>query len=198
VLAGGKAKRLDGRNKASLKLRGETLLSRRIRLLAPAFQETIVVWASRHQAEKEDPGIPSAVRHVADPVREAGPLMGVYAGLSACRTEWAFVTACDMPFYSPPLLEHMMSCRNGWDAVVPRIGDWYEPLYSFYHTRCIPAVHRMLQEKRRRIISFFSSIKPFYVGEEDIQRLDPEKVSFFNINTIEDLKKAARLTAETS
>ena len=198
MLAGGKARRLDGRNKAFLKLRGETLLARRIRLLAPSFQETIVVWASRHQAEKDKPGIPYPVRYVTDPVQGVGPLMGLCSGLSACRTEWAFVTGCDMPFYSRPLLNHMLTCRNEWDAVIPRIGDWYEPLFSFYHERCLPAIRQALKEKRRRILAFLPSIKPFYVPEEDVLRLDPERISFFNINTKEDLEKAARLTAETS
>jgi molybdopterin-guanine dinucleotide biosynthesis protein A len=195
VLAGGKAERLAGRNKASLELRGETLLGRRIRLLAPFFRQIIVVWASPHQAEAEYPHLLHPVRHVIDPVQGVGPLMGLFSGLSACPTEWAFVTACDMPFYSPPLLEHMRGCRNGWDAVVPRIGDWLEPLFSFYHRRCLPAIRQTLQEKRRRIIAFYSSIKPFYVAEEDVLRLDPGKISFFNINTQEDLQAAVSLAA---
>jgi len=46
------------------------------------------------------------------------------------------------------------------------------------------------------MISFFPSLNLHTVEQEEIDRLDPEGLSFFNVNTPEDLQKAERILAQ--
>jgi molybdopterin-guanine dinucleotide biosynthesis protein A len=43
------------------------------------------------------------------------------------------------------------------------------------------------------MLKLFRSIKTLYVPEEEVNKYDPEHLSFFNINTPEDMDEAAHL-----
>ena len=48
-----------------------------------------------------------------------------------------------------------------------------------------------------RVISFFPDVRVRFVDEAEIDRFDPRHLSFFNVNTPDDLEQARRLAAET-
>jgi molybdopterin-guanine dinucleotide biosynthesis protein A len=60
----------------------------------------------------------------------------------------------------------------------------------------LPAVEAALEAGKNRVISFFPSVQVTIVDETDLSRLDPQGLSFFNINTPEDLNHAMRILAE--
>ena len=184
ILAGGNAERLAGRDKALLSLGGESLLERRIRLLSPVAVEIIVV------SNNPSLNFSGNCRIVPDRARGIGPLMGLYSGLLECRTSWAFTTACDMPFFNRELYAYMKEKRDGFDAVIPRVGKWHEPLFAFYNVKCIDAIESRLSQKKRRISSFFPFISACYVQRNELERFDKELNSFFNVNTDKDLAAA--------
>ncbi len=184
ILAGGNAERLAGRDKALLSLGGESLLERRIRLLSPAAGEIIVV------SNNSSLNFSGNCRIVPDRAHGIGPLMGLYSGLLECRTSWAFVTACDMPFFCRELYDYMKEKRDGCDAVIPQVGKWHEPLFAFYNVKCTGAIGFQLVQKKRRISSFFPFISAHYVQRNELEQFDKELDSFFNVNTDEDLVAA--------
>jgi molybdopterin-guanine dinucleotide biosynthesis protein A len=51
----------------------------------------------------------------------------------------------------------------------------------------------MLDRDELQVVRFFPSVKMAYLDEEEIRRLDPEGLSFFNINTPEDMAKAMEI-----
>jgi molybdopterin-guanine dinucleotide biosynthesis protein A len=87
----------------------------------------------------------------------------------------------------------MVDLFPGHDVVVPRLGAYLEPLHGIYSSRCLPHIKRMLGRKELQVIRFFPSLKVAYLEEEEIRRLDPAGLSFFNINTPEDLERAGEI-----
>jgi molybdopterin-guanine dinucleotide biosynthesis protein A len=94
---------------------------------------------------------------------------------------------CDMPFLSEDLLRHMMAIAPQWDAVIPRTKGGLEPLHAVYAKTCIPAIEQSLARGDRRPVSILPHIRVRYVEPNEIERHDPRMLSFFNINTPDDL-----------
>ena len=124
---------------------------------------------------------------------DCGSLGGIYTGLNASPTQWCLVTACDMPFLSAPLLSHLASLRDGFDAVVPVVDGRPEPTHALYTRRCLPAIEARLSAGQLKISGFFDDVAVRYVPENEIRDFDPDLLSFFNINRPEDLARAMEL-----
>lgn len=186
VLAGGKSLRL-GRNKALEEIGGRRLIDWVIERLSWLGNDIIVVTSSRSQLP--DLG----VKMVTDSYPGKGNLVGIYSGLKEIASQHALVVGCDMPLLNVALLRHLMELSNGFDVVIPRIGDELEPLHAVYSRNCIAPIEATLGEGKFRIIDFFPAVKVHYVESMEIDRFDPHHLSFFNINSEADLKRAQSL-----
>jgi molybdopterin-guanine dinucleotide biosynthesis protein A len=133
---------------------------------------------------------------VADTYPESGPLVGIYSGLIASSSSRAIVVGCDTPFLSVGLLEYMTQICSTFDVVVPRIKNKLEPLCAVYSKHCSSPIQSLLEQDELRIRKLFSMVKVKYVKEDEINRFDPEHLSFFNINSQADLDRARKLAAE--
>ena len=190
VLAGGMSRRL-GRNKALEPLDGEPLIKMVLGRLGRVTDDTVVVVDVKERA-RELP-LPDSTRVAVDAYPGKGSLGGIFTGLSAAATDWGIVVACDMPFLNHELLRYMLSLRAGADAVVPVLQDRPEPTHSIYAKTCLPHMQSRLDADDLKIARFFDQVKVRFVSEEEVDRLDPEHLSFFNINTQQDLDRAAGL-----
>jgi molybdopterin-guanine dinucleotide biosynthesis protein A len=132
---------------------------------------------------------------VVDLYPETGSLIGIYTGLVHSSNFLNLVVACDMPFLNLELLRYMIKVAPGFDVVVPGIGDKMEPLHAVYSKNCIKPMEDLIKQGNLKVTGFFDSVKVRYVGEEELNRFDPEHLSFFNINTEADLKRARMLAA---
>ena len=192
ILAGGQSRRL-GRDKAVEPFEGEPLIRRVIRRASEAVSahQVVVVVADAARAA----ALPLDDNHLTavDLFPDCGSLGGIYTGLHAATTHWSLITACDMPFLSAPLLEHMASRRDGVDAVVPVVDGRPEPTHALYTRRCLPAIEKRLRAGQLKISSFFEDVTVRYVPESEIREFDPDLLSFFNINRPEDLSRAVEL-----
>jgi len=189
VQAGGRSSRM-GEDKALLQLDGIPLIERLLQRVSGLGDE-ILITTNRPQDYQY-----LGLRMASDPEPGAGALHGLHTALKAARGQTVLVLACDMPFVSRPLLEHMLQLAEAADLVVPRRGGEYEPLHAVYSKGCLPALEAVLQQGEHRMISFFPSLNLHTVEQEEIDRLDPEGLSFFNVNTPEDLRKAERILAQ--
>ena len=111
VLAGGRAERLDGADKAALDVAGATLLDRALRAVAGARRVVVVgderptdvpvVWA------REQPAY-------------GGPVAAAYAGRDALRgsTPLIVVLAVDMPAVSAATVGRLVAAAHGRDGAV--------------------------------------------------------------------------------
>ena len=192
ILAGGKSSRL-GRSKALQVIEGKSLIQRVVDRLSILSTEIIIV-----TAHVEAIPCSSAVRikTVADIYPGKGPLVGIYSGLIASSSPRAIVVGCDMPFLSVGLLEYMTQICSTFDVVVPRIKDKLEPLCAVYSKSCLVPIQELLEQNELRIAELFSMVKVKYVEEDELNRFDPKHLSFFNINSQDDLDRARTLAAE--
>jgi len=192
ILAGGRGKRL-GREKVSLVIGGQSLLERIVARLRKLGGEMILVLAY-DQKNPFDP-LPPEVRAVHDRYPGKGPLGGIYTGLEESRDPYAATVACDMPFLNTGLLRYMMSLAPEFDAVVLRPGGRIEPLHAVYSKGCLGAIEGILAEEKPRVGRLVEEVRTRFVEDEEIARFDPEGLSWFNINTPQDLERAEALVA---
>jgi len=192
ILARGKSSRL-GRSKALQVIEGKNLIQWVVDRLAILSTEIIIA-----TAHGEAIPCSSAVRikTVADSYPGKGPLVGIYSGLIASSNSRAIVVGCDTPFLSVSLLEYMTQICSTFDVVVPRIKNKLEPLCAVYSKNCLGPIQGLLEQNELRISELFSMVKVKYVEEDEINSFDPEHLSFFNINSQDDLDRARKLTAE--
>ncbi len=193
VLAGGKGLRL-GRDKALETVDGQSLLHRVVTQLSSFSNEIIIVTAKGRSLPQffQNPSF----RIVADAYPGRGALVGLATGLAASKARYNIAVACDMPFLNPALLRYMLGLAAGFDLVVPRLNDMVEPLHAVYAKSCLAPIERLLEQKNARINALFGLVKVRYVEADDIDRFDPRRLSFFNVNTGADLEKAQQLAEE--
>jgi molybdopterin-guanine dinucleotide biosynthesis protein A len=192
ILAGGKSSRL-GRSKALQVIEAKSLIQWVVDRLTTLSTEIIIA-----TARGETIPCSSAVRikTVADIYPGTGPLAGIHSGLTASSSSWAVVVGCDTPFLSVGLLEYMAQISSTFDIVVPRIKNKLEPLCAVYSKNCVAPIQELLEQDERQIRRLFSMVKVRYVEEDEINSFDLKHLSFFNINSQDDLDRARKLAAE--
>ena len=190
VLAGGRSRRL-GRNKAVELLGGKPLVLRVIDRLADVVDQTVVVVADLEQAERLP--LPDSTLVVADAYPDCGSLGGIFTGLSAAAADWGLVVACDMPFLNRRLLRHILDQRGGYDAVVPVLDGRPEPTHAAYSKACLSPMERRLRARELKIAGFFDDVRIRPVPETEVDEIDPNRLSFLNVNTADDLERALAL-----
>ncbi len=190
VLAGGRSARL-GHDKLTEVFGGRTLVEKVVECVASLVDEVVIVTAGdRAMPEFEEM---SSVRVVTDLFPGKGPLVGLYTGLKQSRSDLNLVVAGDMPFLNVSLLRHMLDLADGYDVVVPRIGDTVEPLHAVYASSCLPRIETMLADDELSVYRLIPRLTARYVDEDEVAAIDPERRSFFNINTEDDLRRAREL-----
>jgi molybdopterin-guanine dinucleotide biosynthesis protein A len=189
ILAGGRSRRL-GRDKVWEKVGSRSLLARVVASVVSIGSEVIVVTAD---ATVNLPAVAPDVRIVSDLQPGTGPLGGIYTGLRASNTSSNLVVAADMPFLNQPLLRYMIGLAADVDVVVPRIGEMMEPLHAVYGKSCVEPIERLLKQGESSVRRLFPLVMVRYVAADEIARFDPQMASFFNINTMEDMRRARAL-----
>jgi len=192
ILSGGKSSRL-GRSKALQLIEGKSLIQWVVDRLAILSTEIIIATA---HGEAIPCSSAVKIKTVADIYPGKGPLGGIYSGLITSSSPRAIVVGCDTPFLSVGLLEYMTQICSTFDVVVPRIKNKLEPLCAVYSKNCLVPIQGLLEQDEMRIRKLFSMVKVKYVEEDEINRFDPEHLSFFNINSQDDLERARKLAAE--
>lgn len=194
ILAGGKGRRLGGRDKCSETIGNQTLLERVISSLS-FLESLIIVTGTPGQTLPEIEHTPP-IRVVADDFPGKGPLGGIYSGLVASAQASNLVVACDMPFLNQELLKYLLETAGKFDVVVLRIGEELEPLHAVYRKSCIEPIKRLFEEGHFNIRRLFDIVKVRYVTAAEIERFDPDHLSYFNINTREELELALEISRQ--
>lgn len=182
ILAGGKNLRM-GKNKAFLEVNGERIIDRTKNLFRELFDEVLLVTNSLPDY------LGLNLRMVADLYTGKGALGGVYTGLFHASHSHAFVAACDMPFLNKDLIRHLIDLSPGYEIVIPKTQDGWQPLHAIYSQKCLPFMEELIRQDNLKIIDFFHRVKKREVPTEEILPLDPNLTSFLNVNTPEELNR---------
>jgi molybdopterin-guanine dinucleotide biosynthesis protein A len=191
ILAGGRSSRM-GKNKLLIPLGDKPLIGHLIDTASLLFAEVIVV------TDEPDTYSQFPVLTTRDLILcpQKNALAGIHAGLVTSQTPYVFVAAGDMPFVQSELLQYLCGQADGYDVTVPREGKHFQPLCSVYHKNCIPEIERLLLSGGYKIADFFAHVRVRHIDSIQLRPYDPELVSFFNINTPEDYRRAQELLNE--
>jgi molybdopterin-guanine dinucleotide biosynthesis protein A len=185
ILVGGASSRM-GTDKALLDLGGRNFVERIQAALSSVTIETTLVGAKDFSAAWPK------LRAVPDVHVKWGALGGLHTALAACRTEWAIVVACDLPFVTGELFARLASLRENFDAVVPvqRDGRW-QPLCAVYRARaCGERAAELIASGERRPRALLNLISTRRVAFEELSDLAGANLFFTNVNTPEDYANA--------
>ena len=177
VLAGGASRRM-GRDKATLVVRGRTLVERVVDTVGARCAPVFVVAAPGQALPELGADI------LRDEVRGVGPLLATARGLRAAADtgmEWAFVCAVDMPHLSARLIDELIEAASSSmaDVVLPWDGrDHY--LAGLYRTALAVRADAMVVAGERSMRAL--------VDAGDTQRIVMEqRRELTNVNTPQDL-----------
>ena len=188
ILSGGLNTRFNGQNKALIRVGQRRILDRLYDIFSDLFAEIILVTNQPLQFLDWDLTI------VTDIFSVRSSLTGIHAGLFYMRNPFAFFSACDTPFLKKELVKTLVEqIENNTDIIMPETAAGYEPLCAIYSKRCLKRAEQHLKENKFKIQWAFRGHRIKYIPESKLLQKDPELISFFNINTPEDLIRAEEM-----
>jgi molybdenum cofactor guanylyltransferase len=193
ILAGGSSHGFDS-DKGLLELNGKPLINHVIDAVKDIVDEIVVVTDSQERADAYAKVVSSQVNFVIDAFESEGPLVGALTGLEAAGGEYSAILPFDSPFIVPEVLTLLFDCCVGRAADVPRSPDMEcKPLHSVYHTKqALQAAKEAVAENELEVQAIVERLRGVrYMSTMVIEQLDPDLKTFFTVNTLLDLRKAA-------
>ncbi len=188
ILSGGLNTRFNGQNKAFIRVGQRRILDRLYDIFSDLFAEIILVTNQPLKFLDWDLTIVTDIF----PVRSS--LTGIHAGLFYMQNPFAFFSACDTPFLKKGLVKTLIEqIEDNTDIIMPQTAAGYEPLCAIYSKRCLKQAEQHLKENKFKIQWAFRGHRVKHVWETILRQKDPELISFFNINTPEDLIRAEKM-----
>jgi molybdenum cofactor guanylyltransferase len=183
LVAGGRAERLGGIAKGLLRVDGEPLAARSLRLFRSLFPEVLVV------ANDPAPYLSLGARVIPDEIPGKGAPGGLHAALRAAATGWVFAAGCDMPFLSADPIRFLWARRGSAPAAAVAWERGLEGLHAFWSRAALPVVDRMLREGDPSLRALAAAVGARVVDAGAWRSVDPAGRSFENANSPEDLRR---------
>ena len=180
ILAGGKNSRMQGKDKAFIKVDGQPIIERTTGLLKRTFEEVIIVTNSPSSYRAYD----KECIIVTDIVKNKGPLGGMHAALTWTSKEAIFFVACDMPFLNEKLVGRLLDVwmDNPSESIVFRLNGRIQPLCGIYSKAILPVIEDALKKENLAISAMLDNCRCTY-----IEASDKDAFLFANINAGHDL-----------
>ncbi len=172
--------------KAFIEIDGEVIIKRNLDQMKDLFRENLII--TNQPGTYAFLGAPL----LGDIYNTRGPMTGIVTALFNSFNPWIFVSACDMPFLSTPLIKYMASLRDGCDAVVPVITGKQEPLCALYSKHLFSSMERALLDGKKSLRDFLNGKRVKYIKSSTIKTMDPGGLSFINLNTPQDIQRYLR------
>lgn len=187
ILAGGRATRMGGGDKALLPLGGRPLLAHVVARLGPQV-DRLALNANGDPARFAGFGLPV----VADSVPgHPGPLAGVLAGLDWAAAEGAeaiVTAAADTPFFPADLVSRLQAAGAAPLAVATTPPDDPHPTFGLWPVSLRDDLRRALADGARKVVAWMEARGCARARFDDAE-------AFFNVNTPDDLARAERMLA---
>ncbi|MDD4362608.1 MAG: molybdenum cofactor guanylyltransferase [Atribacterota bacterium] len=180
ILAGGRSTRIGlNKDKSKMKLMGISLLDRVIaNILASKYfkEDSIIIIGPKDKYQDYK-------RVFEDIYPQKGPLGGILTGLLVSDAFYNLIVGCDMPFIRKELIGLLLQNISIHDIIIPGYGrELFEPLCAVYSKKCIDIIEKNIKDNKLAVKSIFPYLNVKIVEEHDIKKIDPELISFFNIN----------------
>lgn len=194
ILVGGQSSRM-GSDKSQLRFGEQTGVERIAATLLPVTKRVRLV-GSRPRA-----GV-VALESIPDTHERWGALGGIHAALAACSSDWAVITACDLPLVSTELFSRLcflaLNAQGGIDATVPIQPDnRAQPLCALYRrSSCLGAARELIAEGEHQPRALLARVRTRWVEFHELADLPGANDFFLNVNTPADYEHAKRVLAD--
>lgn len=123
-----------------------------------------------------------------------GPLAGIASALTATRTKWNLILACDLPYLSAEWVDWLLAraMESNQQIVMPRTAGGLEPLAAVYRRECAEPIIAALHRGIRKVTDAMEQLRLELVTESDWRDIDPNGRVLRNMNTPEDYEEARR------
>ncbi|WP_242135164.1 molybdenum cofactor guanylyltransferase [Aestuariivivens marinum] len=144
ILAGGKCSRM-GTDKGLLKLNNKPFTQYIIDALKPLVSEILIVSDNLNYDV-------FGYKRIEDIIKDAGPVSGIYSGLTHSKTDYNLVLSCDIPLISTEVLRLLIEHANDTCEVI-QIESYGKtmPLIALYKKECSNIFLNLLQNGERRL-----------------------------------------------
>ncbi|MDA0762838.1 MAG: molybdenum cofactor guanylyltransferase MobA [Proteobacteria bacterium] len=193
ILAGGKGRRMGGKDKALIPLLDRPLLSYVLESIS-GHVAPIALNINTNLDKFSEFGY----EIIEDPIKgHLGPLAGILASLnwaSQLNQKWVMTLPCDTPFLPKNIVKEMIKLKNkelDVDLVVAQSKGYNHPVIALWKSDLNLKLEKALNEGIRKIDIFTSNLKVAYVDFDKInnENFDP----FTNLNSPLDLIKAQQI-----
>jgi molybdopterin-guanine dinucleotide biosynthesis protein A len=178
ILAGGKARRMDGEDKGLIILKDRAMIDYIITALRPQVGN-IIINANRNQKRYSAYGLPVVADMLGD---YFGPLVGMATGMHATDQPYIVTVPCDSPFIPETLVETLYRTLDDKQAEisVAHDGARMQPVFALLRCELLPSLLAYLGGGGRKIDTWYSQ---HHIALADFSgRPD----TFMNLNTPED------------
>ena len=195
ILAGGFSRRF-GQDKGLIDLGGKPLVLHVVDRVSKVVDETVVVVSLSVQKEKFESLLGRKANVVVDKHENQSPLVGALTGFESAKSVYSLLLPCDTPFISSQIAKFLLDICVNRGAAIPKWPNGYiEPLQAAYHTKLVStAAKKALEQGKLDLRSMITHLRGVrYVSTMVLRQMDPKLLTFFNINTPGDLKRAESL-----
>jgi len=181
ILAGGKGRRMDGKDKGLVELANRPLIEYVIRVIEPQV-ESIILNANRNQQQYSLYGYPVITDTLDD---FQGPLAGFYSAMKNTTNSHIATMPCDGPLLPDDLVSRLIAALHDEkaDIAVAYDGERMQPVYSLIPVALMSSLHSFLDSGERKIDLWYKQHRVALADFSDC----PE--TFRNINTTEQRNK---------
>ena len=175
ILAGGKGRRMGGKDKGLVKFADKPLIQSVIEKILPQV-EHIIINANRNTSDYEAFGY----QVISDAVNDfQGPLAGFMAAMEFVTTKYIVFVPCDGPMLSDELVNRLARqlLKDNADIAVAHDGHRMQPVYVLISTHLRHSLEQYLLSNKRKIDQWYANHRVTIVDFSDT----PD--TFININT---------------
>lgn len=182
ILAGGRGRRLDERDKGLVELAGQPLVAHVIARLRPQVGE-IVISANRNLEAYAAFGCPA----IADDLPgQPGPLAGILSAAKHTSADWLLVAPCDTPFLPADLAARLLDTAKRRHVQLVRAADPERIHYA------VMLLHRdLLADMADALAGGEHRVQGWQARHPHADATFDDPAAFFNVNTEDDLNRAA-------
>ncbi|MDO5844076.1 MAG: molybdenum cofactor guanylyltransferase [Methanocorpusculum sp.] len=185
ILAGGEAKRVNGREKYFFSYKGCSFISRLVNAFDGIADEILIVAKNEKQTEHFK-GLPDIVRCTWDKESGLGPIGGIASGIDEIFGDTVFIAACDMPTINRSIVTYLFDNIGDFDAIIPEWENSYlEPLHAVYNVDAVKKY--MKSNKGSSLHSMLLSLNTKKILSDEFKKFDPQLETFRNVNTLDEL-----------
>ncbi|MDC1311734.1 molybdenum cofactor guanylyltransferase [Burkholderiales bacterium] len=181
ILAGGRGKRMGGKNKALIPFNNSTLIENAIEAIQPQVDE-IIISANQDLLRLSKLGFPV----IEDQASNQGPLIGIVSVAGHISTTNVVITPCDVINIPETYVQEMIFALESTksDIVVAKTNRGAQHLNCAFKLSEIDDLKRIIEKGTLRVSAWQAKLKTSYV-EFDRDQMDV----FKNINEPQDIPK---------